>query len=498
MDRSVGVARPFRTALVVITVTALVKIVVAGLFPPPPDETYYWEWSRRLAGGYLDHPPAIALLVRVGSALFGASPLGIRLGAVLAGWGASLCVVLLARRLSGDAAALRAAVIIACIPLAAAGLVVATPDAPLLAATALSLLALDHAIAAEPGSRRALRWWLVAGASLGVALGSKYSAVLLPAGVLLALVTSPVLRRQLVTPAPYLATLLALLIFAPVVQWNATHDWISFRFQLGHGLGPHNGSLLAREASLLGSQAALVSPVLFVLMGVVVVSALRNDAPRQRMLAVVAATFFLFFCVTTLRQPAEANWQAPAYIPAIVLLASHSSSRRWLRWLAAGCALGGVMVATVYLQAVSPFLPIPAEVDPTARGTGWRELAAKASDAAASVPAPPGSTTWLAGNRYQVASQLAFHLPDHPQTFSLNVESRTNQYDLWPSFQEQARAGDNLVLVLDGDYDDDPVIATLRPHFAHVRPFETVILRRGGEERMRCRVWVLEGWRDSR
>jgi hypothetical protein len=50
------------------------------------------------------------------------------------------------------------------------------------------------------------------------------------------------------------------------------------------------------------------------------------------------------------------------------------------------------------------------------------------------------------------------------------------------------------VLVLDGDADDDPVITALRPHFTHARPVETVVLGRGSEERMRCRVWVLEGW----
>lgn len=492
--RPAGIARPLRSALVVITVTALVRLAVAALFPPPPDETYYWEWSRRLAGGYFDHPPAIALLIRAGVALLGSSPLGIRVGTVLAGWGASLCVVLLARRLAGDVAALRAAVIVTCIPIAATGLVVATPDAPLLAATAATLLALDHAITEEPGSVRALGWWLAAGAALGVALLSKYSAVLLPAGVLLALLTSAPLRRHLASPAPYLAALVALLVFLPVMRWNAGHEWVSFRFQFAHGLSAHHGSPLAREASLLGAQAALVSPVLFALLVVVVARTLGRSAPRAHLLAVVAVTFFLFFCVSALRQPAEVNWQAPAYVPAVALLAAHRGSRGWLRWLAAGCALGGAMVVLIYLQSVSPFLPIAAADDPTARGTGWRDLATRTAAVAASVPTSSGGAVWVAGNRYQVASELAFHVPTHPRTFSLNIGGRPNQYDFWPSFRQRARAGDHLVLVLDGDADEDPVIGALRPYFDSVRPAETVVLRRGTEERLRCRVWVLDGW----
>jgi 4-amino-4-deoxy-L-arabinose transferase-like glycosyltransferase len=372
---------------------------------------------------------------------------------------------------------------------------IATPDAPLLAATAAMLLALDHAVVEEPGSARSLGWWLAAGAALGVALLSKYSAVLLSVGVLVALLTSAPLRRHLVTPAPYLAIAVALVVFLPVILWNAGHEWVSFRFQLAHGLSAHGGSPLTREASLLGAQAALVSPVLFVLLVVVAARAMGRSAPREHLLAIVAGTVFLFFCVSALRQPAEVNWQAPAYVPAVVLLAAHRGSRVWLRWLAAGCALGGAMVVLIYLQSVSPFLPIAARDDPTARGSGWRELATRTAAVAAAVPTSSGGAIWLAGNRYQVASELAFHVPTHPRTFSLNIGSRANQYDFWPSFRQRARAGDHLVLVLDGDADDDPVIATLRPDFASVRAAETVVLRRGVEERMRCRVWVLEGWK---
>ena len=51
-----------------------------------PDEAYYWVWSRHLAAGYLDHPPMVALLIRLGTACLGTSELGIRwMAIVLAG-----------------------------------------------------------------------------------------------------------------------------------------------------------------------------------------------------------------------------------------------------------------------------------------------------------------------------------------------------------------------------------------------------------------------------
>jgi hypothetical protein len=492
---------PLRAALAVITVAALVRLVVAAVIPLPPDETYYWEWSRRLASGYFDHPPAIALLIRAGVALLGVTPAGIRLGAVLTGWGASLCVVLLARRLAGDGAALRAAVIITCMPLAAAGLLLATPDAPLLLGVAASLLALDHAVAAPPGSAVSRRWWLAAGLALGVALASKYNAALLPLAVLLALAAVAPLRRHLATPAPYLAVLVALAIMAPVIAWNGRHDWASFLFQIHHGLGGRGGNPLNREASLLASQLALVSPILFVLLAIAVARAMgsRTLSPRERLLAIVAATMFLFFCVTALRQRAEANWQAPAYVGAIALLAAHTRTQTWRRWLGAACALGATMGTLVYIQAASPFLPIGVADDPTARGAGWNTLAQHMTSVAARLGETTGGRIWFGGDRYQEASELAFHLPEHPTTISLNLGGRPNQYDYWPTFPQRARVGDNLVVALDpaDGGRPDSVVPLLAPYFARVWRAQAVGLRRGQALRMKRVIWVFEGWRGT-
>jgi 4-amino-4-deoxy-L-arabinose transferase-like glycosyltransferase len=493
--RALAAPGAFRAAVVLISAAAIVRLVLAASFPLVPDETYYWEWSRRLAGGYFDHPPAIALLVRGGVTLFGVTPLGVRAGAVLAGWLATLCLVLITRRLAGDSAALRAAAVVTCMPLAAAGLVLATPDAPLLFTVAATLLALDHAVSERPGTGRALVWWSVSGIALGAALASKYTAVLVPAAVGVALLASRPLRRQLATPGPYLAVLLSLVVFAPVLLWNAQHDWVSFRFQLDHGLGAATGTPARQVASLVGGQLGVVSPILFVLLAVAVGRGLRSRAPRAFLLAVVAAGIFLFFCVTALKRPVEPDWQAPAYVPAIALLAVEAARRRLGRWLVAACGLGGALVVIIYVQAVAPFLPIAAASDPTARGAGWHALARRAHEVAATLETPADGRTWFGGDRYQAASEIAFHLPTHPPTFSLNLTNRPNQYDLWPGFPERAHPGDNLVLAL--GMAPDRAITMLAPHFRRVWLADTVELRRGREVRTRRLLWVLEGWRGS-
>jgi 4-amino-4-deoxy-L-arabinose transferase-like glycosyltransferase len=489
-------------AVLIVTVAAVIRAIFATIIALPPDETYYWEWSRHLAGGFFDHPPAIAVLIRAGTSLFGATPFGVRIGSVCVGWAASVFLVLLARRLADERAAIIAAVALCCMPLAAAGLVLATPDAPLLFAFTLTLLALDHAISADPGSALATRWWLAAGVALGIAFVSKYNAVLLPLGVLIACLAVPSLRRQLRTPGPYLAAVVAVLVFLPVILWNARHQWVSFRFQLDHGFSSGHGTPFSRESSLIGGQIALVSPILFALLAVVVAQGARSREPRRVLLSAVSATVFLFFCIGAWRHPAEANWQAPAYIPAIGLLAAHTwalRSRAWSRWVTAACTLGGVMALAIYIQAVAPVLPITAHDDPTARGTGWDSLAARMQVLADRQTAQSGARVWLGGDRYQEASEIAFHLPSHPQTFSLNIEGRPNQYDLWPGFADVARRGDDLMLAFEVQSADSvgPVVRRLRPYFDDARLLDVVDLRRGSEVRTRRRVWLLERWHAS-
>src|ERR1700682_5167321 len=69
----------------VLTILALValRLVAAALTPITFDEAYYWMWSKHLAGGYYDHPPMVALVIRLGTMLAGDTELGGRLVSML-------------------------------------------------------------------------------------------------------------------------------------------------------------------------------------------------------------------------------------------------------------------------------------------------------------------------------------------------------------------------------------------------------------------------------
>lgn len=487
--------RRWFAAAAVTALAALVRLLFAARLPLFPDETYYWEWSRRLAPGYFDHPPMIALLIRAGTALGSSSPLAVRFFSVLAGAVASFATAGIAWRLAGGAAAVRAAVILALLPLVASGLVLATPDAPLLAASAVGLYCVVRALQSPVRSWGSLAWWSAAGISLGLAFASKYTSILLPLTITAAVLVRPSLRARLREPGPYVACMLATLVFLPVVRWNAAHDWISFTFQIQHGLGTPRGSAFKRELDLLGGQLGLVSPILFVLMAHAVWRTLCRPLDDARFaLAVVAVGSWVFFVYSASRRSVEANWPAPSYVPGVALLAALAVTAGYQAWLRRGVALAALLVAVLYLHALVPVLPLPARRDPLARNAGWDGVAARVREARALV----AGRSWAGAARYQDVSELAWHLRGDSAICTC-LRGRRSQYELWPSFPQLASAGDALVLALDerpaGTTHED--VAALAPFFSRVTRGALAPQLRGTDTVSVRRIWTLEGYRSG-
>lgn len=470
----------------------LVRLLVAAIVPLHPDEAYYWEWSRHLAPGYFDHPPAIAVVIRGGTLLLGDTTLGVRLLPVLLGLAGGWAVMRTAHLLGGDAAADGAAIAMAALPVMSGTFLLATPDAPLLAAAAVTLWATTLAVRA--GSRaQATGWWVAAGLAAGAALLAKYTAIVLPGGILVAVVASRSLRRTLATPGPWLAVLVMAVCFLPVIRWNAAHDWSSFRFQVAHGLGsPINLGAIARELELIGGQVLLASPILFVLGVSAMMLSLRADEPARRVLAAVALFTASLFAYSALRRRVEANWPAIAWIPIATLLGTSAYAAASRPWRRAGIGVGFLFTAALYLQSATGLFPVPVRRDPTVKAYGWQDLADVVAHAASAQATPP----WIAANRYQDAAELAFHLPGHPRVSSLNVGARDNQYQYWPGFPELAKVGDNLLLVLPElpEVGTPAPILMLAPLFDAVEEGEVAVMLRDGKVVSRRRLWLLRRW----
>ena len=215
------------TALTILALTA-VRLVAAAWTPLTFDEAYYWLWSKHLAGGYYDHPPMVALVIRAGTMIAGDTELGVRLASVLLALPMSYWIYRTASILFGGIrVAATAALLINVTLMAAVGTMIVTPDAPLLVAASFVLFCLAKLVESGRGV-----WWLAVGAAAGVALLSKYTALFFGPAILVWLLATPPQRHWLATSWPYLGGLVAAAVFAPVILWNADHQWVSFLKQM--------------------------------------------------------------------------------------------------------------------------------------------------------------------------------------------------------------------------------------------------------------------------
>src|SRR6201992_4384411 len=143
--------------------------------------------------------------------------------------------------------------------------------------------------------------------------------------IFLAMISSREGRAQLLTPWPWLAAVVAIAVFSPVLFWNSQYDWASFRFQLHHGTVGNESTPLKNLGDYLGSQAIVCTPILFGLaIAVMVIFIRRGSNPMTvRLLLFAAATPLIVFFLSAIRRRVGGNWPMFAYIPAVLLVSRY-------------------------------------------------------------------------------------------------------------------------------------------------------------------------------
>jgi dolichyl-phosphate-mannose-protein mannosyltransferase len=459
----------------ILTVAALValRLVAAAFTPLTFDEAYYWMWSRHLAGGYYDHPPMVAFVIRAGTLIAGDTELGVRLVSILLALPMSFAIYRSTEILFGGTRTAASATILLNVTLmAAVGTLIVTPDAPLLVAASFVLFFLAKVLETGRGV-----WWLAVGAAAGCALLSKYTAMFFGPAIVIWLIAVPKLRRWLLSPWLYLGGLVALLLFAPVILWNADHQWVSFIKQLGRArIEDFRPAFIAE---LVPTQVGFATPLVFILgaMGLHAMAWRNNGTYAARTL--VNSTFWTivaYFAWHALHARVEANWFAPVY-PAFAVAAAVAANltpwegrRRELadfcrRWAAPS---GIVLFALLIVQANTGMLS-GYRRDATVRsvGVGWPEIAREIEATRLRV----GATCVLAPD-YGTTSWLAFYLPKG------SCVAQQTQRIRWVNAPEPEAAAlkGKLLYVDDAVPDGRPF---LKDFFARVEKVGEVHRRRG-------------------
>jgi Dolichyl-phosphate-mannose-protein mannosyltransferase len=409
---SAGDVRLVRNTSLTILALVVLRLAAAAVTPLTFDEAYYWVWSKHLAGGYYDHPPMVAFVIRAGTMIAGDTEFGVRLVSILLALPMSYAIYRAAAILfDGVRVAATAAILLNVTLMAAVGTLIVTPDSPLLVASSFVLFFLAKVLQTGRGA-----WWLAVGAAVGAALLSKYTALFFGVAILIWLVAVPELRRWFASAWPYLGGLLAFALFAPVILWNADHQWVSFIKQIGRARVEEFRPAFIAE--LAPTQIVFATPLVFILgsMGLHALAFRKAGArPARVLINAMFWTITVYFVWHALHARVEANWFAPIY-PALVIAAAIAAHLvPWeprlqrvadfcLRWAQ---PVGIAMFVALIVQANTGILS-GYRRDATVRsvGVGWRELAGEIE----AVRVRTGATCVLAPD-YGTTGWLSFYLP---------------------------------------------------------------------------------------
>jgi 4-amino-4-deoxy-L-arabinose transferase-like glycosyltransferase len=326
-------ARFLLVAIAIATFVALLRTIAAAVIPLSGDEAYYWEWSRRLAGGYVDHPPAVAWTIAACTFL-GRTAFAVRAGFVLYGLGATLFAGATAYVITKKSrAAGHAMLMVALAPMVIVSFAMASPDAPYALAWSASLY-----FAARALREARSRWYVLLGLALGAALLSRFFSWALAAGIVAAAIAG---RYPRALRGLTLSFCVAGLLFAPFLWWNATHHWATFVFSLAQR---HTDEWNLLRPFVLFIVTALAFSPLFWL------AAVRSAWQRiDPLLFWTGAPLLVIFFVLAAYERVEVYWFVGPFISLAIAAACVTTGIATARY-----AVAGALCLLLFLAAFAP------------------------------------------------------------------------------------------------------------------------------------------------
>lgn len=381
------------------------------------DEAYYWMFSRRLAWGYFDQPPMIALFIRIGNTLL-PHEIGTRLLTVLS----QLTVLILLWKMIGQKNATSKQVflffgIAASVVMFVAYGFIATPDSPLLLFMAVFLYGYQQFLQKE-NIRTSL---LLVIAMTGMAY-SKYHSVLFVLFIVLSNLT--LLKSKWF----WLACSMTLALITPHLYWQYQNDFPSFTYHLVSRSRPFE---LKHVLNYWPNQFFSFNPFFLGLMIYLFIKYKPIDK-FERGIYFVFAGFLLFFFGSSFRGNVEPHWTISAALGMIILVYRQSVNHEKVRKYVYRVLFPSlVIIFFIRVALIIPFLPVNLKIH------GERAWAEKLLTIAGERPV-------LFRNTYQKPSIYTYYT-GRPATSLNSIDYRKNEFDLWN--MEEDFAGKEVVLV---------------------------------------------------
>ena len=307
-----------------ILIFALIRGIMAFSLTLGNDESYYWLYSKQLQWNYFDHPPMVAIWIRIFTAnllldsLEGFIRLGSVVGCALSTWFLyRTCALIHSERAGWFAAVLYNTSFYAGI---ITGLFI-WPDSPQMVFWTGCLWLIARLMTDE----RAWITWILFGIVSGLCIMSKVHGSLIWAGLILFLLWKR--RNWLLMPQLYVSAFIALAIASPILIWNINYDFATYAF---HSQRVKVHQFEIDEYSFLKESVGQIlfnNPIQVGIMVWALISWKRRSFSSLPALTVYnligLPLIFLLLIISMFRDSTLPHWSGPAYVSLMPLAAIH-------------------------------------------------------------------------------------------------------------------------------------------------------------------------------
>ncbi len=418
------------------------------------EEAQYWLWSKHLDWSYYSKPPLIAYLNFISTSILGDTVIGVRINAILIGFLVAVFSFLFMKYLFKDEKlAFLTSVFLYGIYSYNFSSIFFLTDSPLLLFWALITFYFYKAV-----KENNPKDWILTGIFGGLGFLSKYSMVFFfPIALIYLFIKN---RKIFKEKWFYYSILIASIFTLPVIIWNFQHDFVTFK-HVGHLEGAEVKEISLSQSinyilDYIGGQIAINSIFLFPFFIYVAYRGFKDRKKEEIFyLWFPAITVFLFFLYIAFKKKVEANWPVFAYYSFFLLTYYYIHVKKWFKVALIPFLLSVFSVIVFFYTPILDMIGLgkilPPKKDPTKRVIGWKELGLKVTNI---VDHLKTDKYFIFSHSYHIASEMAFYVKGHPQTYCINLGRRMNQFDLWEGIDKFSNKGYYGIYVSDKPISD--------------------------------------------
>ena len=386
---------------------AVLNFIQAAFMDLHPDEAYYWLYSKFLAWGYFDHPPMVALFIKLGDSLMH-NPLGLRFITVVT---TTTAFYLLWKVVSVYTYNLTLFILLsASIVLFHVYGFVTTPDSPLFFFTALFLYVYQRYLKKDSYLIASILALIIA-----CLLYSKYHAILILFFTILS--NFKLFKRG----SFWVIIIFAIVAFLPHLWWQFQNNFPSFYYHIVDRSA--EAYRIDFTYQYLIGQLLLAGPLIGWFL-YISASKVKDDDNFIRALRFNFFGIFIFFFLSTFKGRVEAHWTLPAMICLLLLAYLQLAKDGVPKWFSKVAIVNIAMILLVRLILIIP-IPFLMKNKLIKSYFGNKEWALEIHKFA-------GDSPVIFEDSFQLASKYNYYT-NSLKGFAYNSRNyRKNQYDIWP------------------------------------------------------------------